>query len=78
MIREIIIPENNTYVLKLPADYVGKPMEIIAFKITEPYSFKENASKEDRLKRIEELTRNSLVDLSHFTFDRDEANNYNE
>ncbi len=74
MIREIIIPESNTYLLKLPADYVGKLTEVIAFKISEPYVSKTNLSKEERLKRIKEITSSSLVDLSNFTFNRDEAN----
>ena len=76
MIREIVVPDENTYLLKLPDNYVGKSLEVIAFEINEPYPFAEVDNKEERLKKIKELTGNSLVDLSNFTFNRDEANNY--
>lgn len=76
MKREIVVPDENTYLLKLPDNYVGKSLEVIAFEINEPYLSAEVNDKEQRLKKRKEITRNSLVDLSNFTFNRDEANNY--
>ena len=35
-------------------------------------------SKEQRLQLIDDLTANTMVDLTNFAFNRDEANNYNE
>ncbi len=32
MFRKIIVPRENTYLLKLPDEMVGKEIEIIAFK----------------------------------------------
>lgn len=35
MIREIVVPENNTYLLKLPDEMVGKEVEVIAFEVSD-------------------------------------------
>ncbi len=35
MIREIVKPEGNTYVLNLPNEMVGKMIEVVAFEIEE-------------------------------------------
>ena len=35
MIREIVKPEGNTYILNLPDEMVGKTLEVIAFEIEE-------------------------------------------
>ncbi len=74
MLREIIIPENNTYLLKLPDDLVGKKVEVLAFEIGETT---ENGDKiEERLKSIREIFKSNRVDLSNFKFNRDEANDF--
>ena len=61
--------------MRLPEEMVGKTVEVIAFEIDER---KPPATKAQRLLRIEELTKSSLVDLSGFKFDRDRANDYDE
>jgi len=38
MLREIIVPDKNTYLLKLPDNYIGKFLKIIAFEVNETYS----------------------------------------
>ncbi len=75
MIREIISQAEQNVMLRLPKDMIGKTVEVIAFEIeeTEP-----KLTKEQRLLQIENLTKDSLVDLSNFKFNRDEANNYDE
>ncbi|MES2109389.1 MAG: hypothetical protein V4577_11605 [Bacteroidota bacterium] len=75
MVREIISEANPSIALKLPKEMVGKTVEIIAFEIE---ADKKVLTKAERLKQIEELTKPSLVDLSGFKFDRNEANNYDE
>lgn len=77
LLREIITPNNPIVTMRLPDEMVGKTVELIAFEIesNKPQSV---LSKEQRLQRIDELTVSSLVDLSNFTFNRDEANNYDE
>ena len=60
---------------------LGKRVEIIAFELTEQTGTPQVSSDSDkmlRLKRIEDLTKDKLVDLSNFKFNRDEANNYGE
>ena len=61
--------------MRLPEEMVGKTVEVIAFEIDER---KPPTTKAQRLLRIEELTKSSLVDLSGFKFDRDRANDYDE
>ncbi|HJP64630.1 MAG TPA: hypothetical protein VJ844_14385 [Mucilaginibacter sp.] len=78
MLREIITPQNPVVTVRLPDEMVGKTIEVIAFEIDSEVAKSETSTKEERLKRIEELTASSLVDLSNFKFNRDEANNYDE
>eukprot|EP01034_Spumella_vulgaris_P003567 gene3567-4582_t len=33
LIREIIVPTDNTYLLKLPDEMIGKQVEVIAFEV---------------------------------------------
>jgi len=68
MLREIIT-------LLLPEEMVGKTVEIIAFEIE---GKKDRLSTEQRIKEIEDLTKNTRIDLSGFKFDRDKANDYSE
>ncbi len=80
MLRQIITPLESSFTLQLPNEMLGKTVEIIAFELKEANSESQlsEADKNQRIKRIEDITRNSLVDLSNFKFNRDEANNYAE
>jgi hypothetical protein len=75
MLREIINQASSSVTLNLPEEMVGKTVEVIAFEIKEE---KKSISREERIDQIEKLTKPSLVDLSSFKFDRNEANNYDE
>lgn len=75
MLREIITPKTSVVTIRFPEEMVGKTVEVIAFEISEG---KIAPTRAQRLKQIENLTKSSLVDLSGFKFDRDEANNYDE
>lgn len=78
MIRQIITPESPVVTVELPKAMVGKTVELLVFEI-EPLTTQNNdSSKAERLNQIELLTASSLVDLSKFRFDRNEANNYDE
>lgn len=72
MIDQIIIPRKEVIKLRIPKEMIGKTMKLIAFEISEL------DNTEQRQREIEELTQNSLIDLSNFVFDRIEANNYDE
>jgi hypothetical protein len=78
MVREIITPLEPSYTLRLPEEMVGKTVEVIAFEIANEVQAGEKDDKEERLRRIRAITHKSLVDLSNFTFNRDDANNYEE
>lgn len=75
MLREIITQANPSVTLQLPEEMVGKTVEVIAFEINE---VKTVTTRAQRLTQIQNLTKNSMTDLSGFKFDRDEANNYGE
>ena len=75
LIREIIVPTDNTYLLKLPDEMIGKQVEVIAFEIEANWDV-DIEERERRRMEIREIFKDSLVDLSNFKFDRDEANNY--
>ena len=79
MLRQIITPLESSFTLQFPSDMLGKKIEIIAFELQEQTDKTQASNDTDkmlRLKRIEELTKDKLVDLSNFKFNRDEANNY--
>lgn len=79
MLRQIITPLVPTFTLQFPNDMLGKKIEIIAFELIEQASISQvsnNSDKMLRLKRIEDITKDKLVDLSNYRFNRDEANNY--
>lgn len=76
MVREIITPTNSVFTMRLPDEMMGKTVEVIAFEIEVPDSSKRITPKEQKLKWIDELTAPTLIDLSKFKFNREDANNY--
>jgi hypothetical protein len=77
MLRQIITPSEPSFTLNLPAEMVGKTVEVIAFEIDDITS-RQQLSKEEKIKSIQSITNQSLIDLSKFKFNRDDANNYDE
>ena len=67
MIRTVITAENNTIILSLPDDYIGKQLEVIAFAIDEPVKQRKRAAAKDVFKALK-------FDTRGYKFDRDEAN----
>jgi hypothetical protein len=79
MLRQIVTPQEQSFTIRFPAHMVGKTVEIIAFELEEELSSSEMPlGTKDRLARIREITSNTLVDLSGFKFDRDNANDFSE
>jgi hypothetical protein len=77
LVRKIIVPTSTTLTLTLPEHAIGKEVEVVASNVEAPRVLSE-FEKQQRLEAIEEIFKNSRVDLSNFKFDRDEANNYDE
>ncbi len=72
MIRKIVVPQERTYVLELPEEFVGKEVEVLAFEV------KEEVPSQKTVEKLEqELTGLTTNDPS-FGPDRDEASNYSE
>jgi hypothetical protein len=73
MLRQIVVPTENEYVLHLPDEYLGKKVEVIAFEIEE-----NGQSALSNREKTEQNARNFFdsirVDMSGFRFNRDEAN----
>ncbi len=86
MVREILIPTEPTLHLRLPAEFVGKTIEVLAFEVTAadaPAPVRETADDEAaafeiRLARIRAVAAKTPLDLRGFVFDRDDANNYDD
>ncbi|MDX2302195.1 MAG: hypothetical protein NW226_05310 [Microscillaceae bacterium] len=80
MIRKIIIPTQDSYLLQLPAYFIGKKVEVLAFELKSETIRKSKTtvpeSKEDRILYLKKVLDKFRVDLSNFTFNRDEANEY--
>lgn len=77
LVRKIIVPTSTTLTLTLPEDAIGKKVEIVASNVETPRVLTE-FEKQQRIEAIEQIFKDSRVDLSNFKFDRDEANNYDE
>lgn len=75
MFRQIIVPENTQLLLQIPAEFVGKEVEVIAFEITE-WKTTVIKNKDTRIKTLEKALENYRVDMSNFKFDRNQANDY--
>ena len=80
MIREIVKPEGNTYLLQLPDEMIGKIVEVIAFEIEEKAQTLPKKTIEELREEVDEILGkyNKHPKISHegFKFDRDDANNY--
>ena len=76
MIRELIKPVENTYLLNLPDEMVGKTIEVIAFEIDSNDKVEGSKAKHS-IQDIKERY-GSLPKISHdnYKFNRDEANDY--
>ncbi|HBX50221.1 MAG: hypothetical protein A2275_08220 [Bacteroidetes bacterium RIFOXYA12_FULL_35_11] len=74
MYRQVLIPDNSRLVLHLPANMIGKKVEVLAFPIEEEIIKTKSAKKTSRDKEIEEFYRSIIIDTSNFKFNRDEAN----
>lgn len=78
LIREIIVPTSNAYVLNLPDEMIGKQVEVIAFEIEKPDQKTRTEDPTEDISKIRNIFKNSLIDLSSYKFDRDQANHYDE
>lgn len=69
MYRQVIIPNNTNLMLKIPANYVGRTVEVIAFPI------EENAknTRTTSTKEIVDFYNAINLDLSGFKFNREDA-----
>ena len=78
MIRKIITPRERTFTLEMPESFVGKKVEILVFEVEEgdkPLEYTDE-DKIDKLNRLNKSLEGYKVDLSNFSFDREEANDY--
>ena len=79
MVREILIPTENTYLLHLPDSFVGRRVEVLAFEVEAPAeAVATPESTTEHRAAIKSIFAGVTVDLSKFKFDRNEANNYDD
>lgn len=72
LVRKIIVPTTDSYILTLPKDMVGKRIEVTAVEVGATALVDLDA----RMKKINDSLSNLKVDLTNWKFDRNEANNY--
>lgn len=70
MYRQIITPENAKLILQLPAEFVGRLVEIIAFPVEEIKKTEDKYSRENALRFFKEHS----ISLKDYKFNREEAN----
>ena len=76
MFTKKIIPHTSEVMLQLPEDLIGQEVTLIAVVETSDRERIASGSKAERLKKIENTFEKYQIDMSDYTFDRDEANNY--
>lgn len=52
MIRQIVRPTQNTYVLQLPDELVGKTVEVLAFELEQDQISRQELTKAQKLAAI--------------------------
>ncbi|MBC7922753.1 MAG: hypothetical protein H7Z75_16865 [Ferruginibacter sp.] len=68
MYREILIPTDTKLTIELPSEWVGKPIEVLAFAI------ELNQPEMAQSPEAFEFWKQHSIDLSGFRFNRDDAN----
>ena len=76
MVRTILKPEKNSLTIKLPDNFVGKVIEVIAFEIDQVDNEIVIIEKKKRIEDIDKALNKHRIDLTNFKFNRDEANDY--
>ncbi|RFM26707.1 hypothetical protein [Deminuibacter soli] len=76
MLRQIVQTTDKFYTLRLPDDLVGKTVEVLAFEVDQAPVAAISLSKDERIKAIQNGMSNYRLSLKDFTFNRDEANDY--
>jgi hypothetical protein len=80
MVRQIIIPTSNTYILNLPDELLGKEVEVLAFELQKEGVLVDFKTDEllipKTISKASDIFNDCMVDLSKYKFNRDEANNY--
>jgi hypothetical protein len=66
MIKQILIPDTNEVKLKVPDNFIGREVEVIAFTIDDV----NGSAKEKSFPSFEKVK----IDTTGFNFDRDFAN----
>ena len=67
MIRTIVIPDKQTISFRIPEDYIGKQIEVIAFAKDEGLGKEVNSKKKETFNALS-------IDTRGYKFNRDEAN----
>ena len=70
MIRKIIVPTERQYILEIPASFIGKNVEVLAFEVGEA----EGSSQEKG--SFSERTKDLRYHSGGYKFNREEANDY--
>ncbi len=75
MIRQIIKPTTKEQLLiKLPDEYLGKEVEVIAFDIGQKNNSNQNLKSETFQEIEDHFKKGVLINTNDFIFNRDEAN----
>lgn len=75
MYRQIVIPQQTQLLLQLPAEFVGKQVEVIAFTLEKekPGKHIPDNNMPDQEKEMENFYRSINIDMSKFKFNREKA-----
>ena len=70
MVHQIVIPESTSLILKLPKEFIGQQVEVIAFAVGKPKKSHASHSWKSALSFFNK----HAVSFKSYKFDREEAN----
>lgn len=76
MFRKIFVAESPAHLtINLPSEYLHKGIEVIAFEVNDDID-SVNLAKKKAAQNAVQFFKTFQIDMSGFTFDRDEANEH--
>lgn len=76
MVRELITPVDNKYILNLPDEMIGKTVEVIAFEIEDKADILEGKQVQNIQDIKQRYSKYPRISHDNYQFNRDEANDY--
>jgi len=76
MLRQIVVPTDNSFTIHLPDEMIGKTVEVIAFEIKETATSLTYPEANTKIIQLNDALEGYTVNSNGYKFDRQDANEY--